>query len=93
MLPIFKDNANRGLALQYHPDVLRHHSDGENDDNNSVDFQRINVAYQRVMANMREAEARLEYWHARYGLADEDLDRYRHSLNDEDDDDDWFADL
>jgi hypothetical protein len=45
------------------------------------------------MANMREAEARLEYWHARYGLADEDLDRYRRYLNDEDDDDDWFADL
>jgi DnaJ-class molecular chaperone len=80
------------LALQYHPDVARHHSDGEDDDSKSVDFQRINVAYQRVMGKLREAEARLEYWRARYGLADEDLDRYRRYLND-DDEDDWFADL
>ncbi|KAM0834051.1 hypothetical protein ACQ4PT_063868 [Festuca glaucescens] len=78
------------LALQYHPDVLRRQ--GEDNDEGNVDFQRINVAYQRVMANMREAEARLEYWRARYGLADEDLDRYRGYLND-DDQDDWFADL
>ncbi|XP_020161502.1 uncharacterized protein [Aegilops tauschii subsp. strangulata] len=72
------------LALQYHPDVVRQE--------NSVDFQRINVAYQKVMSNMREAEERLEYWRRRYGLADEDLDRYRRYLND-DDEDDWFADL
>ncbi|KAM0855738.1 hypothetical protein ACQ4PT_049567 [Festuca glaucescens] len=78
------------LALQYHPDVVRHHSDGGGEDQGSVDFQRINVAYQRVMANMREAGARLEYWRARYGLADEDLDRYRRYLHE---DDDWFADL
>jgi curved DNA-binding protein CbpA len=80
------------LALQYHPDVARHHNDGD-EDNNSDDFQRINVAYQRVMANMREAEARLEHWRARYGLADEDLDRYRRYLNEDDGEDDWFADL
>ncbi|CAM0909129.1 unnamed protein product [Alopecurus aequalis] len=79
------------LALQYHPDVARRR-DGDEDDN-GVDFQRINVAYQRVMGNLREAEARLEYWRARYGLADEDLDRYRRYLNEEDDEDDWFADL
>ncbi|KAM0834049.1 hypothetical protein ACQ4PT_063866 [Festuca glaucescens] len=77
------------LALQYHPDVARHHNDDGEDDGDNVDFQRINVAYQRVMANMREAEARLEHWRARYGLADEDLDRYRRYLNE----DDWFADL
>ncbi|XP_047058072.1 chaperone protein dnaJ 8, chloroplastic-like [Lolium rigidum] len=76
------------LALQYHPDVARHHGDGE--DNSDLDFQRINVAYQRVMASMREAEATLEHWRARYGLADEDLDRYRRYLHE---DDDWFADL
>jgi curved DNA-binding protein CbpA len=76
------------LALQYHPDVVRRQ--GEDNDQGNVDFQRINVAYQRVMANMREAEARLEYWRARYGLADEDLDRYRRHLHE---DDDWFADL
>ncbi|XP_044429689.1 chaperone protein dnaJ 8, chloroplastic-like [Triticum aestivum] len=75
------------LALQYHPDVVQ---DGHQDD--GVDFERINAAYQRVMSNMREAEARLEYWRRRYGLADEDLDRYRHYLNEEDEDD-WFADL
>ena len=74
------------LALQYHPDVVRQ----ENSDR--VDFQRINAAYRRVRSNMREAEARLEYWRRRYGLADEDLDRYRHYLNEEDEDD-WFADL
>jgi hypothetical protein len=45
------------------------------------------------MANMREAEARLEHWRARYGLADEDLDRYRRYLNEDDGEDDWFADL
>uniref|UniRef100_A0ACD6AE48 Uncharacterized protein n=1 Tax=Avena sativa TaxID=4498 RepID=A0ACD6AE48_AVESA len=75
------------LALQYHPDVLSLRRDEDD-----VDFQRINVAYQRVMSNMREAEARLEYWRARYGLADEDLDRYRRYLH-EDDQDDWFSDL
>ena len=80
------------LALQYHPDVARRRDgDGEDSDEESVDFQRINAAYQRVMGNLREAEARLEYWRARYGLADEDLDRYRRFLND--DDDEWFADL
>ncbi|KAM3214758.1 hypothetical protein ACQJBY_066986 [Aegilops geniculata] len=72
------------LALQYHPDVVRQE--------NSVDFQRINAAYQRVMRSMREAEARLEYWRRSYGLADEDLDRYRRYLN-EDDEDDWFSDF
>ncbi|XBI04066.1 chaperone protein dnaJ 8, chloroplastic-like [Triticum dicoccoides] len=72
------------LALQYHPDVVRQE--------NSVDFERINAAYQRVMSNMREAEATLEYWRRRYGLADKDLDRYRHYPNEEDEDD-WFADL
>ncbi|KAM3297709.1 hypothetical protein ACQJBY_039576 [Aegilops geniculata] len=76
------------LALQYHPDVAR---DGHQDDD-GVDFERINAAYQRVMSNMREAEARLEYWRRRYGLADEDLDRYRRYLN-EKDEDDWFSDL
>ncbi|EMS45288.1 hypothetical protein TRIUR3_03880 [Triticum urartu] len=35
---------------------------------------------------------RLEYWRRRYSLADEDLDRYRQYLNEEDEDD-WFADL
>jgi hypothetical protein len=58
-----------------------------------VDFQRINVAYQTVMGSVREAEARLEHWRARYGLADEDLERYRRCLNDDHDEDDWFADL
>ncbi|XP_020161498.1 uncharacterized protein [Aegilops tauschii subsp. strangulata] len=80
------------LALQYHPDVVRR---GGSDvwQENSIDFERINAAYQRVMSNMREAEARLEYWRLRYGLADEDLDRYRRYLNDDDDEDDWFRDL
>ena len=79
------------LALQYHPDVVRR---GGSDvwQENSIDFERINAAYQRVMSNMREAEARLEYWRRRYGLADEDLDRYRLYLNAEDDED-WFSDL
>ncbi|XP_048545254.1 chaperone protein dnaJ 8, chloroplastic-like [Triticum urartu] len=72
------------LALQYHPDVARQE--------NSIDFERINAAYQTVMRNMQEAEATLEYWRRRYGLADEDLDRYRHYLND-DDEDDWFSDF
>ncbi|XP_047074652.1 chaperone protein dnaJ 8, chloroplastic-like [Lolium rigidum] len=82
------------LALQYHPDVARHHhNDGDAQDQDDADFQRINVAYQRVMANMREAEARLEHWRARYGLADEDLDRYRRYLHEDDGEDDWFADL
>ncbi|KAM0895421.1 hypothetical protein ACQ4PT_023833 [Festuca glaucescens] len=79
------------LALQYHPDVVRRR-DGDDDNNDGVDFQRINVAYQTVMGSVREAEARLEHWRARYGLADEDLDRYRRCLNDEDEDD-LFADL
>ncbi|XP_047085053.1 chaperone protein dnaJ 8, chloroplastic-like [Lolium rigidum] len=78
------------LALQYHPDVVRRRDGG--DDNDGVDFQRINVAYQTVMGNVREAEARLEDWRARYGLADEDLERYRRCLNDEDEDD-LFADF
>ncbi|CAM0909143.1 unnamed protein product [Alopecurus aequalis] len=83
------------LALQYHPDVVRRRDcHGEdNGDDKSVDFQRINVAYQRVMGNLREAEARLEYWRVRYSLADEDLNRYRPYLNEDDDEDDWFADL
>lgn len=33
---------------------------------------------QMLMSNTREADARLEYWRLKYGLADEDLDRYRH---------------
>ncbi|KAL5200699.1 hypothetical protein ABZP36_021902 [Zizania latifolia] len=73
--------AFRRLALMYHPDVSKE-SDG------GVQFQRINVAYQMVMGNMREAEERLEYWRLKYGLTDEDLDRYRSHLND--DDDEWF---
>ncbi|KAM3297698.1 hypothetical protein ACQJBY_039567 [Aegilops geniculata] len=80
------------LALQYHPDVVRRQHGGDVGQENSIDFERINAAYQRVMRNMREAEATLEYWRRRYGLADEDLDRYRHYLND-DEEDDWFADL
>ena len=85
-------NAFRRLALQYHPDVAARRDDGKS--GSVEDFQRINAAYQRVMGGMREAEARLEYWRARYGLADEDLDRYRRYLHEDDDDeDDWFADL
>ncbi|KAF7111414.1 hypothetical protein CFC21_111428 [Triticum aestivum] len=79
------------LALQYHPDVVRGGGgDGRQDD--AIDFERINAAYQTVMRNMQEAEATLEYWRRRYGLADEDLDRYRRYLND-DDEDDWFSDF
>ncbi|KAF7098481.1 hypothetical protein CFC21_100221 [Triticum aestivum] len=78
-------------ALQYHPDVVRRDS-CDNAQENSIDFERINAAYQRVMSNMREAEVRLEYWRRRYGLADEDLDRYRRYLKD-DDEDDWFSDF
>jgi hypothetical protein len=45
---------------------------------------------QMVMSSMREADERLEYWRLKYGLTDEDLDRYRHHLNQEHGDDDWF---
>ncbi|XP_062229428.1 chaperone protein dnaJ 8, chloroplastic-like [Phragmites australis] len=75
--------AFRRLALTYHPDVCK-----EGDGDSGVHFQRINVAYQMLMSNMREAEERLEYWRLKYGLTDEDLDKYRYYLND--DDDDWF---
>lgn len=44
---------------------------------------------QRLMSSMREADERLEYWRLKYGLADEDLDRYRRRLNEEEADD-WF---
>jgi hypothetical protein len=54
-----------------------------------VNFQRINAAYQTLMSNMREAEERLEYWRLKYGLSDEDLDKYRHYVNDHEDDDEW----
>jgi preprotein translocase subunit Sec63 len=84
--------AFRRLALRYHPDVVRRRVGTGDDDDGGVDFQQINVAYQTVMGSVREAEARLESWRARYGLADDDLDRYRRCLNDEDEDD-WFADL
>ncbi|BAS98902.1 Os06g0650900 [Oryza sativa Japonica Group] len=47
------------------------------------------MCVQMVMGNMREAEERLEYWRLKYGLDDEDLDKYRNHLNDEDDDE-WF---
>uniref|UniRef100_A0ACD5W835 Uncharacterized protein n=1 Tax=Avena sativa TaxID=4498 RepID=A0ACD5W835_AVESA len=77
--------AFRRLALRYHPDVVRHRDNG-------VDFQRINDAYQTVMGNLRASETRLDNWRARYGLADEDLERYSRCLND-DDEDDWFADF
>uniref|UniRef100_A0A0D9WSP2 J domain-containing protein n=1 Tax=Leersia perrieri TaxID=77586 RepID=A0A0D9WSP2_9ORYZ len=73
--------AFRRLALMYHPDVSKE-SDG------GVHFQRINVAYQMVMDNMKEAEERLEYWRLKYGLSDEDLDKYRNYINE--DDDEWF---
>jgi hypothetical protein len=43
---------------------------------------------QMLMSNMREAEERLEYWRLKYGLNDQDLDRYRYYLNE--DDDDWL---
>jgi hypothetical protein len=55
-----------------------------------VNFQRINAAYQTLMSNMREAEERLEYWRLKYGLSDEDLDRYRYYVNDQEEDDEWF---
>lgn len=77
--------AFRRLALTYHPDVCK-----ESDGDTGVQFQRINVAYQMLMSNMREAEERLEYWRLRYGLTDEDLDRYRYYLNEDDGDDDWL---
>ncbi|CAL5039676.1 unnamed protein product [Urochloa decumbens] len=77
--------AFRRLALMYHPDVCKESDGGDRDC--GVQFQRINVAYQMVMSNMREAEERLEYWRLKYGLNDQDLDRYRNYLND---DDDWF---
>ncbi|CAN6177328.1 unnamed protein product [Urochloa humidicola] len=79
--------AFRRLALVYHPDVCKE-SDG-GDRGCGVQFQRINVAYQMLMSNVREAEERLEYWRLKYGLNDKDLDRYRYYLND-DDDDDWL---
>ncbi|KAM3214752.1 hypothetical protein ACQJBY_066980 [Aegilops geniculata] len=79
------------LALQYHPDVVRG-GGGDGHEGDAIDFERINAAYQTVMRNMQEAEATLEYWRRRYGLADEDLDRYRHYLAD-DDEDDWFSDF
>ncbi|CAD6338857.1 unnamed protein product [Miscanthus lutarioriparius] len=80
--------AFRRLALMYHPDV-RKERESESDGDSGVQFQRINVAYQMVMRSMREADERLEYWRLKYGLTDEDLDRYRHHLNQEDGDD-WF---
>ncbi|PUZ59739.1 hypothetical protein GQ55_4G066600 [Panicum hallii var. hallii] len=75
--------AFRRLALMYHPDVRK-----ESDGDDGIQFQRINVAYQMLMSNMREAEERLEYWRLKYGLNDQDLDRYRYYLNE--DDDDWL---
>ncbi|KAG2613309.1 chaperone protein dnaJ 8, chloroplastic-like isoform X2 [Panicum virgatum] len=79
--------AFRRLALMYHPDV-RKETDGDGDGDRGVQFQRINVAYQMLMSNMREAEERLEYWRLKYGLTDQDLDRYRCYLNE--DGDDWL---
>ncbi|KAL6873400.1 hypothetical protein ACP4OV_013482 [Aristida adscensionis] len=76
--------AFRRLALMYHPDVCK-----ESDGDSAVQFRRINIAYQMLMSNMREAEERLEYWRLKYGLSDEDLDKYRYYMNDQDDDD-WF---
>ncbi|OEL27798.1 hypothetical protein BAE44_0011184 [Dichanthelium oligosanthes] len=73
--------AFRRLALMYHPDVCK-----ESDRDCGVQFQRINVAYQMLMSNLREAEERLEYWRLKYGLNDQDLDRYRYYLNEDDDD-------
>lgn len=82
--------AFRRLALMYHPDVRKERErEMECDGDSGVQFQRINVAYQRLMSSMREADERLEYWRLKYGLADEDLDRYRRRLNEEDADD-WF---
>ena len=48
----------------------------------------IRHCVQILMNNMREAEERLEYWRLKYGLTDQDLDRYRYYLNE--DDDDWL---
>ncbi|CAN6163276.1 unnamed protein product [Urochloa humidicola] len=76
--------AFRRLALVYHPDVCKESDGGDRDC--GVQFRRINVAYQMLMSNMREAEERLEYWRLKYGLNDKDLDRYRYYLND----DDWL---
>ncbi|RCV22129.1 hypothetical protein SETIT_4G195800v2 [Setaria italica] len=80
--------AFRRLALMYHPDVCKESDGGGGRDACGVQFQRISVAYQMLMSNMREAEERLEYWRLKYGLTDQDLDRYRSYLNE--DDDDWF---
>ncbi|TVU08347.1 hypothetical protein EJB05_41749 [Eragrostis curvula] len=77
--------AFRRLALMYHPDVCKQSGDGDS----GVHFQRINVAYQMLMSNMREAEERLDYWRIRYGLSDEDLDKYRCYVNDKEDDE-WL---
>ena len=54
-----------------------------------IDLTRSTGCMQMVMRSMREADERLEYWRLKYGLTDEDLDRYRHHLNQEDGDD-WF---
>ena len=54
----------------------------------SLDLTRIRNRTQMLMSNMREAEERLEYWRLKYGLTDQDLDRYRYYLNE--DDDDWL---
>jgi hypothetical protein len=73
-------------CVQYHRNVCKQR-DG---DDCAVDFQRINVAYQTLMSSMREAEERLEYWRLKYGLSDQDLDRYRYYVNDQGEDDEWF---
>ncbi|KAL5224023.1 hypothetical protein ABZP36_010662 [Zizania latifolia] len=52
-----------------------------------VSIERAVIDVQMVMGNMREAEERLEYWRLKYGLADEDLDKYMSYL---DDDNKWF---
>lgn len=76
------------LCVQYHPDVCKQRGDSDSCD---MDFQRINVAYQMLMSNMREAEDRLEYWRLKYGLSDQDLDRYRYYVNDQvREDNDWL---
>ena len=54
----------------------------------SLDLTRIRNRTQMLMSNMREAEERLEYWRLKYGLTDQDLDRYRCYLNE--DGDDWL---
>ncbi|GJN38973.1 hypothetical protein PR202_gb28059 [Eleusine coracana subsp. coracana] len=80
--------AFRRLTLMYHPDVCKLKRD---EGDCAVDFQRINVAYQILMSNMREAEERLEYWRLKYGLSDEDLERYRYYVNDQvQEDDEWL---